>query len=272
LQADKIGAGNHYWLRADPVNLRILRDQMVLQPAMTVSMEEATQLCAALNEHFAGDNLHFMAPHPQRWYLRLDTDPGIETAPLTQVLGKNVHDFLPQGREGLRWHGVLNEIQMLLHAHPLNEAREQRGEWQINGMWLWGGGHAAEVLQQPFSHVYTDDVLATAFAAVAGIGHGPLPGNSEWLTAGDGNGADEILVIWTGLQAALQYGDLESWRKSMQQFEQHCAYPLWQALRSGTTKSITLDVPQENSARRFVLTRHDSRKFWRRTRQLADFS
>ncbi len=32
---------------------------------------------------------------------------------------------------------------MLLHDHPVNEARERRGEPPINAVWLWGGGRLA---------------------------------------------------------------------------------------------------------------------------------
>lgn len=273
LQADKMEPGAHYWLRADPVNLRILRDQLVLQPVM-VGREEAAQLCAALNEHFAGDGLHFNAPHSSRWYLRLDEDPRIDTTSLAQVAGKNVQQFLPQGQEGLRWHSTLNEIQMLLFSHPLNEVREQRGEWQVNGLWLWGGGYAGEALRRPFSHVYTDSELAAAFATVADIGCASLPAGAvmEDVERSIAEGSQEVLIIWDGLRAALQDGDLGGWRESLQYFEQRCAYPLLQALRSGLLEKITLDTVQEQSSRRFVLTRRDNRKFWRRARKLDFYS
>ncbi|HSC98716.1 MAG TPA: hypothetical protein VLI21_07425, partial [Casimicrobiaceae bacterium] len=38
-----------------------------------------------------------------------------------------------------------NEIQMLLHEHPVNAAREARSEPPVTGIWFWGGGTAAEV-------------------------------------------------------------------------------------------------------------------------------
>ena len=273
LRADQVEAEGHYWLRADPVNLRILHDQLVLQSAMAVDEDEAAQLRTALNEHFAGDGLHFLAPHPQRWYLRLETDPGIKTTMLTQVIGKNIHHFLPQGPDELRWHGILNEIQMLLHAHPVNEAREQRGEWPINGLWLWGGGYAA-ALNSPLGKMLTDSALAAAFAFNAQMPHGPLPDgcDTEWIERCFESGQSTAYIVWNGLGMALEYGDLASWCKSVQQFEQRCAYPLWQALRTGMIDKITLEVPQEKSPGRYVLTRRDSRKFWRRAHRLAEYS
>lgn len=274
LQADRLEPGSYYWLRADPVHLRIAHDQLVLQPVVQVAEEEAEQMCDALNRHFADDGLHFAVPHPQRWYLRLDRDPQIVTTPLAQVAGKNVHPFLPQGEDGLRWHGILNEIQMLLFAHPLNEVRTQRGEWEINGLWLWGGGCTGADLRRPAGRVCTDSALASAFAAVAGIECEPLPagGAGEFVAHCSADDKREVLVVWDGLRFALQCGDLGGWRTSLQRLEQDCMRPLLQALRAGQVGKITLDVPCENSSRRFVLARRDIRKFWRRARPLHERS
>lgn len=265
LQADGIEPAVHYWLRADPVTILLANDQLILQPALPVSMEEAAQMCAALNEHFAGDGLHFVAPHPLRWYLRLDDEPQVDTFPLSLVAGKNIRHYLPQGEQGLRWHGVLNEIQMLLHAHPLNQLREQRGVPEINGLWLWGGGRSGGPLQQPAGKLYTDSPLAAAFAATAGIAHEPLPEADDECTA---TAAGGTLIVWEGLHAALQYDDLAAWRESLLCLEQDCVRPLLQALGSGRIGSLTLDALQENSSMRHTLTRCDLWKFWRRVRPL----
>ena len=267
LLADELEPGEHYWLRADPVHLRIVHDQLVLHPAAQVGADEAQQLCAALNAHFAGDGLHFAAPHPLRWYLRLVDDPGIATVSLPQMGGKDVHREMPRGDQGLRWHGFLNEIQMLLHAHPLNEVREQRGDWQINGVWLWGGGRAAAPLRSPATRMCTDSALAGAFARVAGLPAAPLPGE-DGPDDCIGNGQGTSLIIWDGLHAALQIGDAAGWRESLQHFEQRCAWPLLQALSSGRIAGITLDALQETGSRRFELTRRDVFKLWRRVKRL----
>ncbi|MEQ1555690.1 MAG: hypothetical protein ABL915_02700 [Gallionella sp.] len=113
------------WLRADPVNLRLQRDQMLLS-LTAVSASESSELCAALNNYFAGQGMTFAAPHPQRWYVRLARLPDMQTTPLNEVVGANVRGALPQGKDAAHWHQIFNELQMFLHAHPLNEAREAR--------------------------------------------------------------------------------------------------------------------------------------------------
>ena len=67
---DGLAAG--CWLRADPVHLRLQRDQMLLLPSYGNQRGRGRRMCASLNGHFAGQGLEFFAPHPQRWYVRLD--------------------------------------------------------------------------------------------------------------------------------------------------------------------------------------------------------
>lgn len=97
---DGLGAG--CWLRADPVHLRLQRGQMLLLPNVDISADEARQARTSLNEHFAGQGMEFFAPHPLRWYVRLDRMPDIETVPLSQAYGRNVQGLLPKGAEALR--------------------------------------------------------------------------------------------------------------------------------------------------------------------------
>jgi hypothetical protein len=269
LRADAVAPGAAYWLRADPVHLRLQRDQLILQPDVPLTADEAAQLCASLNTHFAADGLRFFVPHPQRWYLQLDAAPDMSTHPLAQVAGRNVHAHLPQGADALRWHGVLNEIQMLLFEHAVNQAREARGELPINSVWLWGGGYATGELARPCAKVYGDSDLASAFAQAAGIPHESLPDHATRCVASDDGDA---LIVWEGLRRALQHGDLHAWREGLQRFEQCCAEPLLGALRAGRIKRLTLDIPHAGAARRFVLTRGAVWKLWRRPKPLARYA
>lgn len=269
LRADGMEPGAAYWLRADPVHLFLRHNQMVLQAELPLSPDEASSLCASLNAHFSGAGMHYFAPHPQRWYLQLEAEPGMQAHPLAQVAGKNVHAHLPQGPDALYWHGVLNEIQMLFHGHALNLAREARGELPINSVWLWGGGREGARLARlarPCGKLCGDSALADAFARAAGMPGGALPDDArDWL---DGGG--DLLLVWEGLQRAVLRGDLQAWQHAMLQFEQRCAAPLLDALRAGRIERIVLDVPGE-APRRFVLARGAAWKLWRRPKPLAGY-
>src|SRR5262249_54422228 len=123
------------WVRADPVHLRLMRDRLVVVPgaAFPLSREEADALCAALTQHFSG--AVFRALDAQRWCARMEREVSVAAAPALEFAGREVE--LARGGNAL-----LTEVQMLLHAHPVNEAREARGEPAVNSVWLWGAGRA----------------------------------------------------------------------------------------------------------------------------------
>jgi hypothetical protein len=279
---DGLSAG--CWLRADPVHLNLQREQL-LMAGVQVSSEEAAALCASLNAHFAGQGMEFFAPHPQRWYVRLVELPRMSTTPFSQVIGGDVRRVLPAGADAAHWHQVFNEIQMLLHAHPLNEARETRGELPVNSVWFWGGGcdrangslHssgepvglplAGALPQKNYNVVSSDDVLAEMFAAAAGVPF--LRWSGQWRDEGcDGR----QLLVWTGMRQALQSSDLAAWRSALQDFEIGYAQPLWHALRSGKITQLQMEILGEENFLRVRLTRGDTWSFWRRAKPLANYS
>jgi len=275
---DGLGAG--CWLRADPVHLRLQREQVVLLPNVEISAADALQLCDSLNAHFAGQGMEFFAPHPQRWYVRLDDLPEVQMMPLSQASGRNIHGNLPTGVEARRWHQLFNEIQMLLFAHPLNEAREERGELPVNSVWFWGGGADAVATPNLYTSVSSDEVLVEMLAASAGLPF--LAWQPEWQNSltptlsqrerGLSSGESSELLVWTGLRSALQRGDLAAWREALQEFENNYAQPLWQALRSGKISQLQIDVLGGDGLRQFSLTRSSAWAVWRRPKALADYS
>ncbi len=263
--ADGVEVGKDYWLCADPVNLQLQRTQMLVLPDVMTSQEEASALCASLNGHFAGMGLSFFAPHPQRWYVRLEAPPQMTTSPLRQVAWRDAKFHQPQGADAMRWQRIVTEVQMLIYAHPLNQAREARGELTINSLWFWGGGRATR-LKKAFDAVGGDSGLAGAFAQVAGV-----PEIRPLQAMLDGNDASGLWIC-AAPGEALQRGDLYGWRETVQQVEQECARPLLKAFKAGRLQRLTLEVSREDGSRCFELTRGDTWKFWRAARPLARYA
>ena len=253
----------YYWLRADPVHLQLRQSHMFLHRVSSLSQDESTRLCDGLNAHFALDGLYFIVTPALHWYLRLEAEPQFETVPLPEVIGKDVRDFLPRGAESLRWHGLLNEIQMFLYNHAVNRTREERGDVPVNSLWLWGGGYAPSELSSPVEVVFADDEVSTAMAIAAGIDHQHLSENIMSTLPG-GNGT--ALVVWDGMRRSIREGDVHAWFDSLHHFELCCAAPLLAALQRGAINRITLDALQENFTRRYILTRYSAWRFWRPTR------
>jgi hypothetical protein len=263
LSADGLNPEQAYWMRADPVHLRLDNARMILQTNVSLTIEEAQQLCESLNEYFSGSGMKFFAPCPQRWYVRLDEDPELATRSIYQVEGRDSRLYFPQGKAALKWHGVMNEVQMSLYGHPIGQACEARGGLPVNSVWLWGGGKAVP-LTQPFSQIVSDSELTKAFAHVAKIAHSAF--SEETLIKVDS------LYIWEEASVALRSGDFYTWRQSVQRCEKHLVVPLLNALTAGVLDKITIDILQEENASRFEISRAWLRKFWKRPHSLASYA
>jgi hypothetical protein len=263
--ADGLEVGAAYWLCADPVSLQLRSAQVLLLPDVMPSSEEAAALCASLNEHFAGMGLHFSAPHPQRWYVQVDAEPQMTTTPLRQVAWQDAKIHSPQGADAMRWQRIATEAQMLLHAHPLNQARAERGELPINSLWFWGGGREAPLVPA-IDAVGGDFGLVDAFAGAAGMQ--PV----ETLQAMLDGQYEYALWVCIAPGEALQRGDLYAWRETVLGFEREYAQPLLRALQTGRLQRLTLEVLREQGSQRFSLTRGEVWKLWRTVRPLARYA
>lgn len=254
-------AGDDYWLRADPVNLTPRRGQMTLvdSESLEPGADDAAELTAHLNRHFADDGLIFQAPHPARWYLRVPGTPRLVTREISGAAGSDIGSMLPAGEDGPRWRHTLNEIQMLLHEHPVNQRRESRGKPPINSVWLWGGGRRQVPTGRPFSHVGGANALALALASITGASTG-LPD-----FAADRSGHTLIVAE----APAAHYGDDRAWLQVLAQIERDWFAPLHGALSRRDLAGLVLVALHPRACLRFEVTPLDLLKFWRLLRPVA---
>ena len=256
-----------YMLRADPVHLRADQSSLRLfdSGSFNLTQQEADELVAAFNGFYAERGWRLEAPRPQRWYLSLPADPGITTRAIGDVVGQSIDACLPQGDTAADWHALLNEIQMLFHAHPVNEAREQCGEPAINSLWFWGGGVLPTEVKTTATRVVTDQPLAMGLARQAGITRLDIPANGDELLAIAADGRS--LVVNDVLESLTQYGDIENWVDTLQQLEQHWFAPLLAAVKSGVLDSLEI-LPC--NGQRYLTSRKQQRAFWKRSRHFED--
>jgi len=136
--------GPAYVLRADPVALVAGRNDVALAARIDdLDGSDTAALVATLNAHFDRDGLAFRAPRPDAWFVLVDHTPDLTTTPLAAVRGA-IYPWLPGGNDAARWRRWMSEMQMLLHEHPANVAREARGCVPVTGIWLADGGRLAE--------------------------------------------------------------------------------------------------------------------------------
>jgi hypothetical protein len=275
LLGEGLAPGTDVWLRADPVHLKVHGTRLVLAEASRLGLEraEADELLAALNAHFGPRGIEFLAPRPERWYLRCAEAPRIETTPLSEVAGRPVEDFLPQGEDGPGWRALLNEVQMLLHEHPCNARREERGALPVNSVWLWGAGRVPRVSRHPlYRVVFGEHPLAAGIAAAGAAEARPLPADGAALldqTRRCGRQGACLAVV--EMPAASAYGDLSLWCEAALALERRWLAPLWERWRTGEGGAVVLHALGRDFGAKVTLARAARYRFWRRRRPLGEY-
>ena len=252
-------------LRADPVHARAaLGEVNLFHPhELTITMEEARTLARAVNGHFHDEPWRLEALHPKRWYIECALDPGITTEPLSRVTGVVMNELLPRGEQGLRWRAVLNEIQMLLHTHPVNEKRTSEGLSPINSVWIWGVGKRPVFDKPTWDQLCSDHHLGEALAAGAGLAHSSLSIGVDGILA---TGANRLLVGIDYLDLASRRSQLETWRAGISRVVDDWFGPIVAALRAGALGSVEISL---GDGRAYRLQRSQLRRWWRRRRSIA---
>jgi hypothetical protein len=273
------GADDAPWMRVDPVHLKLERDQLVLldDEALQLNVEEAQALAASVAAHFH-DHFSLEVLASARWYARPRAPTHIRTVSTRAVRGRGIAAAMPQGEDAVLWHSVMNEAQMLLHDHPVNEAREARGALPVNSLWFWGVGRHRPLSPRPAQSAFGNDPLLRGLAREAGMSAAGLPLDaSQWLASAPQNG-----IAWfalDALSAAADYGDSARWLTQLARLERDWFAPLLAALRSGRIGMITLDIPvtghggdgaaADTRSLRCEVSSLDLKRVWRRVKPLA---
>lgn len=272
LLAEGGAPGDAVWLRADPVHLRLGRTDLTVVPAAAFALDaqEADSLAEALNAHFAPD-FELRPVRAKHWCARIATLPRISANPTADVAGRDVDTNLPRGEDAKRWHVLMNEVQMLLHRHPVNEARQARGIPEVNSVWFWGAGQLPEKPADfRWRSVAADDPLARGLALHAGRSAQLLPASAEaWLSGQPDDGRH--LVVLDALRLPSAIGDAGGWDAALAELEARWFAPLLGALRAGRIGMVTLHAPDGREALSVETVRGDLRRFWRRAKPLSAY-
>jgi hypothetical protein len=127
------------WI-ATAVHLRAGLRQVHLDQRGLLRLDEAEQ--AQLSADFArtfASSRYELEPLPSGEFV-LET-PGvaaIATSEPARCVGSLLDAPVPTGPAAAPLRRLLAEIEMWLHAHPLNESRRQRGATAVTSLWLWG--------------------------------------------------------------------------------------------------------------------------------------
>jgi hypothetical protein len=242
-------AASDFLWHADPVHLELSRDHVVVMPLQAPPDEEdANALFDSIRTAAAEAGAAF-SHTGGRWFLRATRRWDLQPAPLAAVLGESLYDAMPAGDDARMWNRLLNEIQMTWHAHPVNDAREARGEATVNSLWLHGGGAWAPLPSTAYSAIHGDAPELRGAAAASGILSAPAAG-----APGDG-----ALVVWPDAYDARLANDRQTWIAALHSVDARLA-------TLARTCDLDIVLTGQRRARRFQVRSADRWKFWRSPR------
>lgn len=157
--ADGIDVGTAAWGLITPVHWRVGADAVHLADPRALALGEAASraLFGAVQPLFEGEGFALAWGAPLRWHASHDDFATLQTASLDRVVGRAIDRWLPAADTARRVRRLQNEVQMLLHTHPINAEREAAGALAVNSFWLSGCG----VLQRDAKYnVQVDDRLS----------------------------------------------------------------------------------------------------------------
>jgi len=254
----------HWCMRADPVYIQPNRDHLLLMgnAGIDFSFDDAQRLVNDINTLYADTHWHLTALTPRQWLLEQENAATVNSHSLSQAVGKNIKEFLPDGAEAKQWHAIMNELQMFLHSHPLNQQRQMQGKSVINSIWFWGAGvlpaNSHESKQPPYAQCWSDEPLSLSLAKLTGVPRADLPASAmDWLrhaiTAGS-----HFLMLEHLHNDEVRHDPL-TWWQALTDFNNDWLAPLIEALRKNEINELVV-IGDE---RVYQLTRRLSNRWWK---------
>lgn len=133
---------SEWLLQATPVHFRADRDRLLLFQLDDgqLNQQQAEVFVALFNQHFAEDGLSLKVASALRWYLFCTKPVRSRFMPLSEVVGRSLAEFMPEGEDAHFWRGVINETQMLFFQHQ----EMQESSLPVSGLWFSGAGKLSQ--------------------------------------------------------------------------------------------------------------------------------
>ncbi len=180
---------------------------------------------------------------------------------ILSVLGKTANPYLAQSRHNLAWYKLLNEMQMFMHQHSVNQDRMRRGLVAVNSLWLWGAGALPGSVDRRLAW-YGDDSLLDRFATSLGLAVASIGEIENSDPQGDIVAVDLRLLEW------LKTGADENLERILLDIDGKLLKPLLEKAKS-TRSLLRLRAAFQFD---YDLTPMSGIRFWRRPRSLAEYS
>jgi hypothetical protein len=229
----------HSVMLAQPVHLTLQRDSFGLERLITLTQDEYLTLTQYFNQFFVEEGLVLIPSVTQQyWILKTSAPWHLTTQPIQTAMHQNIQGFMPQGPDAQQLRQVMNQVQMLMHEHPINLQRVADGLPEINSLWFSGNS----ISQLAAAQIKT--ALIGNSALIHAVSHAlKLPSFAHLDSAIEECVQDALMLI--------QPNDHVPWES------------IFDAVKSRKIKHLTLHLPLANGTLQVSLNPFDCWKFWR---------
>lgn len=253
-----------HYMHADPVHLQADMDHAILTSSedLNVTALETTGLCDALNSHFSQDDIAFLSPADNRWFVETKNKIQMTTTPLSEAIGRNVNFILPEGHDAMRWKQMLTEAQMLMFSHDVNQSREIRALRLINSLWFHGVGDLPVVGSQVcnVNSLCGNQGVLKGLARHVRCNYLMMPDSvDEYIENLPDSATGSVNVIHLAeLQHLVNYTDVSIWTENLLELLESWVYPL---IRMAHKNNINVILYPCNK-KQYHFSKHDYLRFW----------
>ncbi|MDO5058863.1 MAG: hypothetical protein Q4D82_02850, partial [Neisseria sp.] len=198
---------------------------------IAVSNEEAARLCRDLSEFYVSDGLAFYPYRAGLWLITLPQAVDWQVPCALDIYGQVDGSQRAEGRDAALWLKWQTEIQMFLHAHPLNAERAAQGRPGINGLWLWTDLHGTA--ENP--NIAADNDWSAQAHETA-----PYDWTAFERLAAEQSGFSDGIIVLDDLSAARHTADAWAYRDTLSAWDARFFAPAWQALKEGRLKNLVI--------------------------------
>ena len=251
-----------FWFILNPAHIQVGMDQASLTDMRQLALNgaESRALFDAAKPCFDEAGKTLLYGDATTWFVRADDWKALRTSTPDAACGRNLMPWMPEGERELEWRKLHNAVQMLWHLHPVNAAREQRGERAVNALWLWGAASGA-LPTLPAIVPYTTTYKLSGWMSVFGQFS---PDNLPECTATALIAAlpEHGLLLLDNLITPALGNDWEQWIANFHKLEDNWFAPLLAALQEQKIDSFTLHLSNDVTLATFASNKQTLRKFW----------
>ncbi|MFT4606912.1 MAG: hypothetical protein ACI9YO_002983 [Gammaproteobacteria bacterium] len=200
------------------------------------------------------------------WLMRLKHCEASDCYPhYLSMIGRKANQFIEQSKHALPWYKLMNEMQMFMHQHPINQNRLTTGLLPINSLWFWGAGEKLRGEKPKFddhtAQWFCDDEQLIRFADSSNIQHWPLDQLTQMKSS------KNAVVIDLSLLEALKSSSGDDLQAKLEILEKMVFKPALILFRSSR---VSLQL---RAGHRFDLTMTPFSKYkiWRSSKNLVSF-